>query len=296
MVSNVATIWPVEPLVAGLGLLGLLLLLAQRGRLQGTTLMAAWWWAMVAWLSIVSVELWARSFFGEPLPRWIGHLRFVAACASFCPIMAQLGAKRPQDRAWQFIVLSLWIVVALPAGEALLYSPDSPLDLHAARRWFLVLLIGLGLVNTLPTRYGLSGLLYACGQGSLLAAQMPWADGQTWGAGLVVGLGCGVAALALWVAELPRGQTPKIFLDRWWLDFRDAYGLLWSLRVAERFNAAAQMYQWPLRLKWGGFEWKTEAAEYEQLDSRQRQVIERVLRTLAPVCLGRVDCSATRQT
>ena len=41
-------------------------------------------------------------------------LDFAAAMIVFCPAMALLGAKRPQDKPWQLIVLSLWGILALP--------------------------------------------------------------------------------------------------------------------------------------------------------------------------------------
>jgi hypothetical protein len=37
-----------------------------------------------------------------------------------------------------------------------------------------------------------------------------------------------------------------------WLDFRDAFGVVWALRVADRFNATAQICGWPVRLGWHG--------------------------------------------
>jgi hypothetical protein len=40
--------------------------------------------------------------------------------------------------------------------------------------------------------------------------------------------------------------------DRLWLDFRDAWGLLWGQRVREQFNRAADNAGWPVTLTWGG--------------------------------------------
>ncbi len=42
-------------------------------------------------------------------------------------------------------------------------------------------------------------------------------------------------------------------LDLVWRDFRDLYGVLWSLRVAGLMNSYAQRYHWPVALGWRGF-------------------------------------------
>ena len=97
---------------------------------------------------------------------WLMPLRFAAAMATFCPLMALLGAKRPQDRAWQFIVFSLWIVLSLPSFEWLLFGGVA--EIHPARFWFLVVLTLIGATNGLTTRYWPSGLLFAGGQLALL--------------------------------------------------------------------------------------------------------------------------------
>lgn len=38
-----------------------------------------------------------------------------------------------------------------------------------------------------------------------------------------------------------------------WHDFRDSFGMLWGLRVAEQINFAARSSGWPLTLRWQGF-------------------------------------------
>ena len=53
-------------------------------------------------------------------PTFPKRRRFAAAVLSFAPTMALLGAKRPQNGAWQFVVITLWAILALPAFEVLL--------------------------------------------------------------------------------------------------------------------------------------------------------------------------------
>ena len=70
--------------------------------------------------------------------------------------MAILGAKRPQNIGWQFIVGSLWIVLILPAADNVLLWRGGQLNIGAVREWFLTVLLFVGLSNYLLTRYGLT--------------------------------------------------------------------------------------------------------------------------------------------
>jgi hypothetical protein len=177
-------------------------------------------------------------------------LRYAAAITTFAPTMAVLGAKRPQHFAWQFIVLTLLVVLALPSLEAALFTTgNGPLELHAARRWFLVILIAVGLVNYLPTRAWPAACTYAAAQTCLLSDYLPVTG---WPAAVSKPLaGLGLMAIAFWLIALgwPR-RTPAVGLERIWLDFRDAYGLVWGLRVQERYNATAAKNGWPVRVTW----------------------------------------------
>jgi hypothetical protein len=195
---------------------------------------------------------------GEP-PAWAAHARYLAAVAAFCPLAAVLGARRPLERAWQFIVLSLLVVLGLPAVQALVLRPAMPLELHPAWRVFLALLLVVGLANYAATRYAPTCLLVAAGAALMLVDHLPLpaalhglasrvpAAWRTAAALALAGLGLGLLR-AGWPPSRPARQP----LDRAWQDFRDAYGALWALRMAERFNAAARANHWPLRLGWSG--------------------------------------------
>jgi hypothetical protein len=219
-------------------------------RLRGTTLTAPCLWTLFSLLSVLTVE----SVFAAGLegPR-AAAIRYLAATTTLCPVIGLLGAKRPQDRGWQFIVLTLWIVLILPATQNLAFAPGSPLELHPAWQAFLALLVLTGLGNHLPTRFGVSALLASAGQSILLWGHVPGIS-STAGRQAVV-----VAAMSLALATTliglgwPARRTPRHAWDRIWLDFRDMFGVVWGLRVAERINDTARRSHEDLRLHWDGF-------------------------------------------
>ncbi|MBL9124188.1 MAG: hypothetical protein JNG90_11190, partial [Planctomycetaceae bacterium] len=114
---------------------------------------------------------------------------------------------------------------------------------------------GLGLANTLPTRRWPVALAASAGRTLLFAAALGWADPQQ-----AHSQSLALAGLALWSASLaleawlPAGPPAARPIDRIWRDFRDRFGLLWGLRVAERFNASARKLQWGVRLGWQGLD------------------------------------------
>lgn len=229
----------------------------RRPTLTGTTLVAPWIWTLLALTSLTAGQVILASLSPSD-PGWASHIRYLSAIATFCPAMAVLGGKRPQDRAWQFIVLSLVVILALPSVESLLHRPDGTLRMHAARQWFLAVLVVMGLLNGLPTRHGVASALVAASQGLLLAEHLPGLAGVSLQETLspsvqgLAGLGLWVAAMVLLGFDIPRRGHVDLPLDRLWLDFRDAFGAVWALRVAERINAASQMYGWGVRLGWRG--------------------------------------------
>ena len=62
---------------------------------------------------------------------------------------------------------------------------------------------------------------------------------------------------------------------RLWLDFRDSFGLLWSLRVQQRLNELATQNGWDHHLTWRGFQQRSTGQPLTQIDPS----IEPTLRT-----------------
>src|SRR5262249_46078520 len=128
----------------------------------------------VALSSVAGGELLIALAVGDRAAPWQDSLRFIAAAATFCPLVALLGGKRPQDRAWQWIVLSFLVILALPAAQFLLLSPGQPMSMHAVWSWFLVVLVFVQLSNHLPTRFAPAVILLVAGQTALLWRYLPW--------------------------------------------------------------------------------------------------------------------------
>lgn len=239
------------PAACGLvALVGLLPLLRKRGELAGTTLMAVWCWSGGSLLAVALAAAWATGSSVSELMRV--RLLYAAAATTFCPLMALLGARRPQHRAWQLVVVTLLVVLLLPAGEAFLYEPRSRFLLHPAWGWFLWLLIGFGLVNRLGTRHWPSGASWALGQMLLLGNQLPIVSQRLTMPLPLAGLLALAVGAALWGLDLPRRARRPSGWSGVWLDFRDGFGTLWALRLRERFNAAAELAPWDVRLHWHG--------------------------------------------
>jgi len=216
-------------------------------RVRGTTLVAPAVWALAALAAVTAVEAALAASPSDSLAPNTGIYRYLAGVGLCGPLLALLGAKRPQSRAWGWIVFSLWVVLALPALEAWLFQRGR-FELSGARAWFLLILIVTATVNHLATRYVLSAGLASLGQVLLMAEFLP--APLTGTASPEAALACFAAAvLAGWLVPARASNA----MDRVWLDFRDAFGLVWSLRVQERLNDLATAQSWPVRLSWRGF-------------------------------------------
>ena len=61
-------------------------------------------------------------------------------------------------------------------------------------------------------------------------------------------------ALVLTLARSSARRAPpaRCNCERLWFWFRDNWGVVWALRVLERFNRAAEVSHWQVRLTWFG--------------------------------------------
>lgn len=251
---------------------GMAVLVVARRAIQQTTLRSAWWWTLAAVASWGLLEL-RFAWRGEAnLTGAASALRLMAMALCFCPTVALLGAKRPQDRAWNFVVLSLWGVLALPAIETYLLQPGRPPSFGDARAWFLWAPIGLTLVSYGGTRYWPSSVLAAIGQVIAFSPYLALIMRPLVRDSSLVGFGCvSLALVVAWGLSFGRRRAESE-LDRQWLDFRDGFGMFWALRVQERMNATAAEQGWDCVLGWEGFRAQTAAGEQLRPDFATRNV------------------------
>ncbi|HEV3004408.1 MAG TPA: hypothetical protein VGX78_08090 [Pirellulales bacterium] len=244
--------WAIAAVTLSLGLVGTTGLLRAGRGLRGTTLLAPWRWACLSFALLAFGEVLLACQACEAASLWPFHVRYLAGTTTLAPYVALLGAKRPQDRAWQWIVLALLVFLALPSGKALLFNDGGRPSPHTAWRMLLAVLLASQLVNHLPTRFWPSAALLSLAQLAWLVGYLPGGDAVPFGYLPLAGLA--PATAAIWLAHwpAPKARSRRRPIDRVWLDFRDAYGALWALRVAERFNASAAKYGWPARLAWDG--------------------------------------------
>ena len=243
----------------------LFVILASAHRLvRGTTLQAVWGWTLFSSASLVVAELVPCAGGGL-----LENLRLSAALSTLCPIVAMLGAKRPQSRAWQWIVLSLWVVLVLPVAESYFAGRGAVPKIHDARGWFLIVLILLGLANYVATRHWFASWIVATSQLVLLAEHLPLfrhiplERGGNWALG-----GLFVAVVLVRCGWPKRERLGATCTDRIWIDFRDCYGVIWSLRVVHRINDLAAKRGEQIRLSWNGLDTGT-VSSAEQIEGEK---------------------------
>lgn len=247
-------------------------------RLRDTTFAAPLAWTAISLVAVAAAAIIGARGFGAAMTepeRWnfdIDKWMSIAGLSAFCPTIAVLGAKRPQNRAWQWIVASLWAVVAWPAVSSLVARPHEPLEMHAMWKWFCALLALVGWINYLPTRRGVAITLACIGQiGMLRFWPLRHLEDHNASILYLVFFAYGAMFFALGIlmaliepqrrqkADETRRVTDSLASwNRVWRDYRDLYGAVWGLRFMERVNALAKSTSAQLTLGWRGFRLMTD--------------------------------------
>lgn len=228
-------------------------LLAARRPLQGTTLIAPWAWCLAATLGMGGVEFWAIVSEPSPSAFSLASARYLAAVGWLCPMVAVLGAKRPQNRAWQWVVLALWCVMCLPVFQAMAVGMESTWELPGAWKGFAAALIAMTFLSYGPTRHFLSALFAVAGQlGSIGPFAWPevWAgtaNGPAWGLGLLCTSAWLVRRSPWRATSSTAGAPTRDALEGRWRSFLDGWGAFWAVRLAARLNQTAELQDWPVR-------------------------------------------------
>ncbi|MGY8768108.1 MAG: hypothetical protein ACKVH8_06730 [Pirellulales bacterium] len=268
-------------MISGIALIaGCCLLLYRKHCLTGTTLVAPWYWVLSSWTTICLCEVVIGACTSQEYSLPVGQLRFLAAITTFCPQMAQMGAKRPQDTSWQWIVLSLWVILAMPVGEHWFSNQFTQLDIGGARSWFLLILIVVGLLNNGPTRFSITAWLLGLSQLILLSEYLPGLQTSFGTTGAMASLALLLTAMVLVILDWPSKRAVNRHEDRAWLDFRDSFGAFWAVRIAQRINDSASRYNWGLWLSWTGFTQVELIGLKEGINSEVNRALRQSMRSL----------------
>lgn len=264
-------------------LLAAVILLRYYRRAAETMLFIPWAWAFGTFEFVTAMncfgEFSGQNRFGLFSGNY-GAVHFVAAAGTLCPFIALIGAKRPQHSAWSFVVLALWGMISLPAAEVVLLNPGQELEINSIRSWFLLALILGGLCNFVLTRYFLSSALLAVAQFVWLGPWLPWSFHPKIMSHEFAGLLCASGAIiTAWLVSRSPTRAANEY-DRLWFDFRDTFGLFWSLRLIERVNDTAKQAGWDFDLGWGGFRTKSSFEPLGKLPPETRAALVNCLQGL----------------
>lgn len=220
-----------------------------RPYIVGTSLTGAWLWCVAAGCGWSLAAVLGAT---NPDSLRLASMRWLVLVLSFAPFVSRLGAKRPQDRAWHWVVLSFVVVFGLPAWRALLL--DRAFQPSGWQDAFVVAIVALQVADTVATRLALPALLLGAAQIILHPAPVWWdISGRLGDVEILTSLLLAVLATSMTAREFRRCIRYAHGWSRVWLEWRDRFGVLWSLRLMQRFNEDIRRVGTAVQLTWHGF-------------------------------------------
>ncbi|MEW4488322.1 hypothetical protein AB1L42_09595 [Thalassoglobus sp. JC818] len=201
------------------------------------------------------------------------QLWYWTAVIMCCPLIAVLGAKRPTSRVWNgFILLPLVAVLGWPALADLSRLPDLPplvIQSPALVGFGLVLVMGVG--NYAGTRCGMSVTFLGVGVMLIVwsTSNLFYDSHETEQLVRSIAACCISFGMLHGFRQLQRTTVDESGFDTVWFDFRDLFGIVWSIRIQEQINRTAEKERWASRLGAIGFEWKEGCDHQERLQTEQ---------------------------
>jgi len=226
---------------------------------RGTALRPALVWVALA----IVLSLFAQiASLNEPLASGrpgAGRFTYLAILTLLAALVSVLNARTPGERVWAGLMVLLVVVFLIPwlEEQTRLRRAQGLAQLHLDPPWtiFYGLLVLVGVTNYLPTRFGVAA---AC-LGLAFLLEYLGLTRVDWSADRRAMIWSWVAwtfALTIWVARWSAARAPaaRVSCEQLWFWFRDHWGVVWALRVQERFNRSAGLVHWPVRLSWFGLE------------------------------------------
>jgi hypothetical protein len=214
------------------------------------------WVALALGLAVIAqaVALTETSRGGRPLA---GVFTYLSVLTMLAALLSVLNARDPGGRIWAGLMVMLVVVFLIPwletPGRWRGAQALTPPNLESPWTLFYGILVLIGVTNYLPTRFGAAAAWLGLGfileylgltrgdwpaeRRSLLWLSISWT--------FVISLWT-----ARWSAERP--PSARVRIERLWFWFRDYWGVVWALRIQERFNRSADLGKWPVILTWFG--------------------------------------------
>jgi len=222
---------------------------------RGTALRPALLWAAVALAFLLSA---CGLAVGEPLSGGrpaAGRLTYISVLCLLAAFVSVLNARVPGSRVWAGLMALLVLIFLIPWLEASLqmHRGQELAQLRLDSPWtlFYGFMVVVGVTNYLPTRFALGavGFAFTFSAEYLGLTRLDWPAERraiiwSWVAWTFV--------LSVWTARWRADHSPAASLpfERLWFWFRDAWGVVWAVRIQERFNRTAELKGWPVRLLW----------------------------------------------